>query len=181
MLGRDVLAVALPGQQHVVAVHVGEGQIRREVVLGVRHHELRIWTRLHQLHDLAERYTGPVAVEHAPAGHAVDVLLDGNRWQRPELLVRQLDRIIDKPRDLKIPLCRVELWHRAVVQDRPFLGLVLAGRQAVAEVLRALQPPLVEEVERHQITPLERYVRATPRVYCASHSAPSRTAALHQR
>ena len=71
------------------------------------------------------------------------------RRQRHELVVVERDRVLDQAPDPEVPCRRVELRDRAVVQHRPLLGQVLAGRQAVAKRLVALGPPAIEEVERH--------------------------------
>ena len=60
----------------------------------------------------------------------MDVDRDLGRRQLLQLLPRQRGRILDLAEDLEIPAREVGFWHAAGVQHRPFLGQVLAGRQA---------------------------------------------------
>src|SRR5262249_61760927 len=62
-------------------------------------------------------------------------------------------RLLHQAPDLEVPGGRVELRDLAVMEDRPLLSGVLAGRQAVAERLGALGSPTIEEVERHRSLP----------------------------
>src|SRR5205807_8015313 len=83
-----------------------------------------------QLRELAPVDAAEARVEPAPAGHAVYVGRDLALRQGPELVVAQAERRLDLAGDGEVPRRQLDVRHRAGVQDRPFLGQVLARRQA---------------------------------------------------
>src|SRR6188768_987032 len=79
VIGGDILAVATKRQEHIVPVEVFQRHVRREVVLSMGDDVLRLWARPNLRHDVPERHALPIAVEHAPASDAMDILLDDLR------------------------------------------------------------------------------------------------------
>src|SRR5437870_5444867 len=69
-------------------------------------------------------------VEAAPARDAMDVQRDLDGRQLLELAPGQAERFLDFAADREVPRREVGLRHGARMEDGPFLGQVMPGRQA---------------------------------------------------
>src|SRR5690348_8180947 len=131
-------------------VEDGKGHGGRVAILAMRGHVPRLGLRLHALEDRPDRHTGPAIAEPAPARDAVDVGDDVDRWERADLAVVELERILDRPEDVEIPARDVRLGHRPKVQKRP----AIRGRESLpgwdARGVDALRQSLALEEGRHQ-------------------------------
>ena len=106
---------------------------------------------LGEAEDLLDRDALPVGVELRPAGDAVDVGVDGLARQRLELPPGQGERRVDLAPDPEVPRREVGLRHRAVVEDRELVGLVLAGRDPLRD--RGIRGGRSEEAFEHRAAP----------------------------
>ncbi len=77
----------------------------------------------------------------------MDVGVDRPARQALHVLPGQRERLLDQAGDAEVPGVEVDLWHRAVVQHRPLLGQVLAGRQPIGNGALALVERATQEVE----------------------------------
>src|SRR5262249_28317243 len=131
VVGFQVLAVVLPGEQAIVAEKVSKRQVRREAMLAVDHDEFR--GRKHR--DLAQHVARadafPEIVELAPARDAVHVGAHRNMRQGAELVVAAFPWLFDEAEDVKRPARGIEARRAAVVQDGPFTRQRLARRDTL--------------------------------------------------
>ena len=130
MVGRERFAVVMGGEEHIVAIEVGERHVRGVALLGVHEHVIGFRPELHQLQNVTEENARPRVVKAAPARDAVEVAADLRFRQAVEFLPAQPQRFLDQPAQVEIPLRGIEARHRSVMQHGPFQGERLPRRQA---------------------------------------------------
>src|SRR5256885_287454 len=130
VLRRERLARPVQGNQVLRSIEIRQRQIGRESLLGHDQAVLRFLLNAGALQQSLDRHTLERIVEAAPCRHAVDVALDRLTRQREEFVPRERERSVDQPRDHECPLRGVYARHVAIMQDRPFCGLNLAGRDS---------------------------------------------------
>ena len=133
---RQGLTTVMGGQQVVLAVQVGQGQVRGVVRRRMDQHELRRGLGSRELEDLTDGDAGKPVVVPAPSSNAVDVAEGLLVRQRVQLGPGQRERALDKAADLEAIARRVEGRDRAGVQHRPLPGLDLSGWQSCVRRLR---------------------------------------------
>src|SRR6516165_547867 len=116
-------------QQHVVTIKISKRDIGGVALLGVCEQVLRRLLRNCQFHDLPEGNSLPLIIEAAPARHTMEVACNRDPRKAAEVFPRKLDRILYQTKDTKIPTRRFETRNRSLVQNRPFQGERLPGRQ----------------------------------------------------
>jgi hypothetical protein len=82
----------------------------------------------------------------------VDVGVDGLPGQLLELVPGEGERVVDLAEDLEVPGREIGVRHRAVVEDRELLGLVLAGRNPLGD--GRVHRPGPEEALEHAWAPV---------------------------
>ena len=133
MLELQRLATERVGQEDVAVIEHGQGQVGGVALLGMRDDVCRARTDAGHLQDRLDRHAFPGGVELRPARDAVDVRLDGLARQVPELAPGQREWRIHLAPDLEVPVGEVGVRHGPVVEDREFVGLVLARRDALGD------------------------------------------------
>src|SRR3954465_2676839 len=103
MVGRERPAVMMRGEQHVLAIEVGERDVGGESLLRVDEHVGGSWIGLHALHHFAEGDASPAIVEAAPARDAVEVTRDVEARESVEFFPREAERAADYSPDLEVP------------------------------------------------------------------------------
>src|SRR6476660_6306820 len=91
-------------------------------------HEPGGWLQPGSLQHVLDGYALEVGVQAAPAGDAVDIRVDRLAGHRPELGPCERERVLHLTPDPEVPGREIRGGNRTVVQDRPFLREVLAGR-----------------------------------------------------
>src|SRR3954447_457344 len=150
VLQLERLAVERVREQDIVVVQDRERDIGGVALLGVGHDVGRGRPDLGEAEDLLDRNSLPVRVELCPAGHAMDVRVDGLAGQRLELVPAEGERVVDLAVDLEVPGREVGPRDRAVVEDRELVGLVLAGWNSVGG--RGIHLPAAEEAFEHRVS-----------------------------
>src|SRR5438309_54150 len=138
MLRSEGLAVRAKRDEAVVALRELDGRVRGEALLAVRDDELRLGQRLGELDDLREGDPFPPLVQTRPRRDAVHVRDDRRHRELLEFLPVEGELVQHLAEHPEAPRSRIEARHRAVVQHRPLLGEVLAGRHALADLLGEL-------------------------------------------
>ena len=121
------------GQQDVVVIEDRERDVGGVALLGMRDDVCRVRADAGHLEDRLDGDALPVGVELRPAGHAMDVGVDGLARQGLELVPGQGERRIHLAPDLEIPFRQVDVRDRAVVEDGELVGLVLTGRDPLRD------------------------------------------------
>src|ERR1700730_3295667 len=146
VLGLELLAVRLPGDESLVVLERLERHVGREALLRVREHVAGARLRSDELRELAPVHALERRVEAAPARDAVDVRRDLRLRQCLQLVVAKRDRLLDLAEDLEVPRGELGLRNGAGVEDGPLLGQVLARREPggveplVAQLLLRFRP-----------------------------------------
>src|SRR2546425_2541362 len=114
-------------------VQVRERQVRREALLGDDKTKLR---RRFETGPLEQRLHGHAlecVIQSAPGGHAMDIADYRLSRQREQLVVGERKWPLDESGNHEGPLGGIDRRDVTVMQDRPFGGLDLAGRETIVD------------------------------------------------
>src|SRR6266550_1762566 len=130
VFGRQWLARPVERDEVLGPVEVRQGQVGRESLFGNDETVLRLLLKSRPPQQVLDRHAFEIVVEPAPRRNAMDVAVDGPAGQGEKFVPRQRERPFDHAGNRECPLRRVDAGYVAVMQDRPFGSLDLAGRDS---------------------------------------------------
>ncbi|CDK38711.1 hypothetical protein BN903_5 [Halorubrum sp. AJ67] len=135
VVGREVVAVEAVGELDARLRTLVEREVGRVPVERVEHDVFGVVTHAGALGEIRERDARELAVELAPARHAVEILSLGDGREVAELVERDGERLLDCAPHLEFERLRVPRGSPALREDGEPVGLALPRREPVVAVL----------------------------------------------
>ena len=140
---RKWLSIVVGREQNLLAIEIRQGNVGGESLLRVHPHVAHARLQSQPPKDFTKGHAVPQVAEPAPARQAVEVACPPDPGKCVELSPYPSQRCFHSAVRPELPALRIEVRHRAVVQNRPFQRERLAAGEGGPPASSSVRVPCV--------------------------------------